>query len=195
MADHFAVLDVGSNAIRSQIAAVDHPHQALDQLRPHVAASYAHGLAVWTCPEHAWPASHSNLEVTIDGPTRVTVGAAATFTATHTGTYGDVITNTAYFSGAAHTGSDDATFFVTPIYTLTISTVGNGSGVVTPTVGAHQFISGTVIILEAAPNPGSTFTAWSGDIDCADSSVTMDGDKFCTATFITNLTYWPVVFK
>ncbi|HEY3168819.1 MAG TPA: Ppx/GppA family phosphatase, partial [Candidatus Binatia bacterium] len=35
MADHFAVMDVGSNAIRWQVAAVDHPkhYRILDQVR------------------------------------------------------------------------------------------------------------------------------------------------------------------
>jgi len=37
-----------------------------------------------------------------------------TFTAAHTGDYGDVVTNTAHFSGTAQAGSDEATFAVKP---------------------------------------------------------------------------------
>ncbi len=68
-------------------------------------------------------------------------------------------------------------------YTLTIATTGDGSGVVTPTIGAHPYVSGTVVQLEATPNTGSLFSGWSGDADCTDASVTMDGNKMCTATF------------
>jgi lysyl endopeptidase len=68
-------------------------------------------------------------------------------------------------------------------YTLTVATAGNGSGVVTPTVGAHLYDYGTVVPLTATANTGSAFTGWSGDVDCLDGSVTMNGDLTCTATF------------
>jgi hypothetical protein len=68
-------------------------------------------------------------------------------------------------------------------YTLTIATAGEGSGVVTPTVGIHAYVSGTVVTLAAIPNAGSTFAGWSGHEDCSDGTVTLDADKACTATF------------
>jgi len=78
-----------------------------------------------------------------------------------------------------------ATFVLEPpvTHTLTIATAGDGSGVVTPTVGAHVTISGTLVTLGATPNPGSVFAGWSGDPGCADGQVTLDVDKTCTATF------------
>jgi hypothetical protein len=71
-------------------------------------------------------------------------------------------------------------------YTLTIATAGDGSGVVTPTVGAHPYLYGSVATLEATTSSTSTFSGWSGNADCTDGLVTMDADKACTATFTLN---------
>ncbi|MCP4529218.1 MAG: hypothetical protein GY833_25405, partial [Aestuariibacter sp.] len=62
---------------------------------------------------------------------------------------------------------------------------GNGSGVVTPTVGAHVYDQGTVVTLTATPDPGMHFGGWTGDLLSADNpeSLVMDGDKVVTATF------------
>ena len=77
-----------------------------------------------------------------------------------------------------------ATFTLLPTYyTLTIAAAGTGAGVVTPTVGAHEYLSGTVVPLAATPDAGSAFDGWSGDAGCADAAVTMDASKTCTATF------------
>lgn len=81
-----------------------------------------------------------------------------------------------------------ATFTLEPVttYTLTVGVAGTGSGVVTPTVGTHPYVSGTVVALSATANPGSTFAGWGGDADCADGVVTMNSSKTCTATFTLN---------
>ncbi|MCJ7739737.1 hypothetical protein MUP32_00265 [Candidatus Microgenomates bacterium] len=74
--------------------------------------------------------------------------------------------------------------WITPnFYTLTVATAGTGSGVVTPSVGIHNYNYNTVVNLEVAANTGSTFAGWSGDPDCADGSVTMNTNLSCTATF------------
>jgi hypothetical protein len=90
--------------------------------------------------------------------------------------------------------TDGATVTVTvgDSATLTISKYGDGSGTVTSnptgidcgTDCQHDYVLGTVVNLLAEPDAGSQFTGWSGDADCADSVVTMHGDRNCTASFV-----------
>jgi plastocyanin len=84
----------------------------------------------------------------------------------------------------------NATF--TAQYTLTVTkTAGMGSGTVTSSPAgincgpdcSEPYIDGTVVILTATPDAGSTFLGWSGDPDCADGTVTMNGNKTCDANF------------
>ncbi|CAG0988016.1 hypothetical protein PLCT2_02302 [Planctomycetaceae bacterium] len=88
-----------------------------------------------------------------------------------------------------------ATFFNTPstYYTLTLSMIG--SGAITPTVGAHSYLSGTGVVLSASPEAGWQFAGWSGNTDCADGSVTLNASKSCTATFARYQLYLPVILK
>jgi len=92
-----------------------------------------------------------------------------------------------------------ATFVTTlPLtHTLTIAVVGNGSGVVTPTVGVHTYISGTLVALGATPHLNSGFAGWSGAADCAGGQVPLDADKTCTATFVLErrFLYLPLVIR
>ena len=79
-----------------------------------------------------------------------------------------------------------ATFTLRPVsHTLTIATAGDGHGVVTPTVGAHEYLSGTVVVVTATAQADSDFGGWSGA--CSGLSptctVTMDANKWVTATF------------
>jgi len=80
-----------------------------------------------------------------------------------------------------------ATFIEKPL--LTVSKSGGGSGTVTgPGIdcGAdceEHYDPGTPVMLTATPAAGSTFTGWSGDCGPLTCSLTMNSDKFVTATF------------
>ena len=75
--------------------------------------------------------------------------------------------------------------------TLSVTKTGAGTGTVTSiaagiscgTTCFAAFADGAVVTLSAAPGANSVFTGWSGDADCADSSVTMNASKTCTAHF------------
>lgn len=77
-----------------------------------------------------------------------------------------------------------------PIYTLTISTSGTGTGSVTSSpVGidcgadcTEDYIGGTTVIMTATADPGSEFAGWTGDAICADG-VQVNADVTCNAVF------------
>jgi hypothetical protein len=80
-------------------------------------------------------------------------------------------------------------------FMLTMSTAGAGSGTVGVSPGAisctsgcqSSFDSGTVVTLTASPDPGSTFTGWSGDCSGTGScQLAMSQDRSVTATFTPN---------
>jgi len=66
---------------------------------------------------------------------------------------------------------------------LTVSTVNNGSVHISPDQPYYNV--GTVVTLTAVPNPGHTFSAWSGGLTGSTNptTVTMDVTKAVTATF------------
>ena len=76
-------------------------------------------------------------------------------------------------------------------YALSVGISGTGTGKVTSSpagidCGANcsaSFASGASVTLNATPDSGSTFDGWMGDADCSDGSVTMNGNKSCTAVF------------
>jgi uncharacterized repeat protein (TIGR01451 family) len=85
-----------------------------------------------------------------------------------------------------------ATFTVDPA--VTVNKAGNGDGTITSmppgidcapgcTTDIVEFMELSMVELTAAPDPDSNFAGWSGDPDCTDGMVTMDGSKSCTATF------------
>ncbi|MBZ4193557.1 MAG: right-handed parallel beta-helix repeat-containing protein [Candidatus Contendobacter sp.] len=84
-----------------------------------------------------------------------------------------------------------ATFNLIPVYTLTITKPGTGTGtVISNPAGincgitcAAGFTSGQSVILTATPTSGSTFAGWSGACNGATCTVTMDAAKNAIATF------------
>lgn len=74
---------------------------------------------------------------------------------------------------------------------LSVSVTGTGIGrVLSNPVGidcpgdcAESFVAGAQVLLSASPSTGSIFSGWTGDPDCVDGSVTMNGNHSCTATF------------
>jgi hypothetical protein len=121
-----------------------------------------------------------------DYGTVVTLTANAATGSTFTGWSGDASGTTTPVMLTMNSNQAVTATFALNTYTLTVATVGNGSGVVTPNVGAHPYLYGDVVTLTATANTGSTFAGWGGNADCADGSVTMGADKSCTATFTFN---------
>ncbi len=73
------------------------------------------------------------------------------------------------------------------MYTLTVATAGNGSGITTNTPPGSTFTYGTLVTVTASPNPGSTFTGWSGAcLGIGPCVVTMNTHRALTATFTLN---------
>jgi hypothetical protein len=48
---------------------------------------------------------------------------------------------------------------------------------------AHAFVLNTPVTLTGTPDGNSVFDGWSGDPDCLDGQLVMDGNRSCTATF------------
>ena len=73
--------------------------------------------------------------------------------------------------------------------TLSINKIGSGTVTSSPagincgSDCSEPYTSGTIVTLSATAATGYVFSGWSGNSDCSDGSVTMDGSKSCTATF------------
>lgn len=102
----------------------------------------------------------------------------------------------AFYGSVSFTGGGGATREVTgvgsvPILprTLVVSRVGTGTGKVSgPGVDCgfdcqESYPAGTIVGLSAVADPGSVFSGWSGDADCADGTLTMSADRSCAAVF------------
>ena len=74
--------------------------------------------------------------------------------------------------------------FPTPTFSLTIATIGTGSGTVSKNPPGSTYAAGTAVTLAASPATGSTFTGWSGACSGTGSCVvTVNANKTVTATF------------
>jgi len=92
----------------------------------------------------------------------------------------------------------DTGIFTIPLLTcqLTMSVYPPGAGTVSPSEGIHTYEFGTVVPIDANPNPGWSFDHWEGEVDGSpaqkSNQVTMDADKIITAVFVE---VEPVVFS
>ncbi len=121
---------------------------------------------------------------TYDYGTVVTLTATADLGSTFTDWSGDVVS-----TANPVTVTMDSDKFITATfslnqYELNVATVGNGTAA--PNSGTYDY--GTIVTLTATADLGSTFTDWSGDVVSTTNpvTVTMNSDKFITATFSSN---------
>jgi uncharacterized repeat protein (TIGR01451 family) len=142
------------------------------------------------------PTAGSNGSMTPGTPQTVNYGSSITFT---------LVPSTGYHAadvrvdGVAQGALSSYTFtnvvtnhtitaaFAINTYTLTVAAAGNGSGVVTPSVGAYVYTYGMLVTPTASANTGSTFTGWSGNCSgLGTCALTMLTAKSVTATFTLN---------
>ncbi|HEX9756173.1 MAG TPA: hypothetical protein VGB26_00060 [Nitrospiria bacterium] len=91
---------------------------------------------------------------------------------------------------ASTNGSSEA-FVNNAKYGLTVTLAGSGTGTVNsapsgincPGDCSEFYNTGTIVTLTPTPDGGSVFAGWTGDPDCSDGQVTMNGTISCTATF------------
>jgi len=94
-------------------------------------------------------------------------------------------------TGHGRVNAHQAVIAATPPAALTINLLGDGTGKVTTSPAGidcnptcqTDFPNGTAVTLTAKPDPGYTFTGWSGGPDCTDGKLSMNKDKICSATF------------
>jgi uncharacterized repeat protein (TIGR02543 family) len=89
-----------------------------------------------------------------------------------------------FSSGAKHWDDLEIASLAPPAPTLSIATVGNGSVSASPDLAAYDL--GQVVTLRAVPDTGHDFAGWSGDLTgtANPATITMDGDRAVTATFV-----------
>ena len=130
---------------------------------------------------------------TYDAGTLVTLTAGRTRGSRFTGWSGGGCAGTGTCQVTMNAAAAVAATFV-PVYTLTVSKTGAGTGTVTSDVGsincgatcADSYDAGTLVTLTAAPQAGSRFTGWSGG-GCAGTGtcqVTMNAATAVAANFV-----------
>ncbi len=88
-----------------------------------------------------------------------------------------------------NTDGNNEIFLLQEYHTLTVTLAGTGAGTVTasgiicPGDCTKAYPAGTAVTLSATAAPGSVFTGFSGDPDCADGVLTMHAETHCIATF------------
>jgi outer membrane protein assembly factor BamB len=98
----------------------------------------------------------------------------------------DVQSSACIVDGVVYIGSNDGKLYAfgyVPQFTLTINTVGSGS--VSP--GNQTYTDGASVDLVAIAAAGWSFAGWTGDASGAvNTTITMNGNKTVTATFVEN---------
>jgi len=125
-------------------------------------------------------------QATYDHGTSVQVTANPSVGYSFTGWSGDTTGTTNPFTVILH---EDRTFtatFTINSYTMSVSTVGNGSVTKNPDLGSYPH--GTSVELTAVPGTGYSFTGWGGDTTGTMNpfSRIMNGNRSYTATFTIN---------
>jgi hypothetical protein len=90
-------------------------------------------------------------------------------------------------------------------FLLNVSKTGTGNGTVTSSPSgiscgiacSYEFDANSVVTLTATPAAGSGFAGWSGDCSGSNviTTVTMDSNKTCIATFIAYKIHLPLVLR
>lgn len=120
-----------------------------------------------------------------DYGTVVSLTATADLGSTFIGWTDDIVTITNPLPLTIDGAKNIVANFMLNQYPLTTTTDGTGSGSVSKTPDLSSYDFGTMVILTATADVGSTFTGWSGDASGTTNplAVTVDEGKNITATF------------
>jgi hypothetical protein len=90
-------------------------------------------------------------------------------------------------SSTTNKTANDLTTINPQMFSLTTNVSPSGGGTITPASGT-AFANGTVVNLQATPNPGYAFVNWTGNVaspNSASTTVTMSSAQTVTANFLT----------
>lgn len=121
----------------------------------------------------------------IDG-TEITLTASANDGSKFKCWFGDATGRSAIFTVTMDTAkSITAEFVQLESYALDVTSIGNGTGLITRSVAADSYFRGSVVTLRAQAAEGSTFNGWSGDATELDDicTVKMNSAKSVAAEF------------
>jgi trimeric autotransporter adhesin len=116
-----------------------------------------------------------------------TSGTTGTFTASATGlTPSSTYAFRAYATNSNGTTYTSVAIFKTPPYFLTTSA---SNGTIQRSPNLADYAPGSVVTLTAVPAGGAVFQGWTGDLSgtANPTTITMDGNKTVTATFLLSL--------
>jgi uncharacterized repeat protein (TIGR02543 family) len=133
----------------------------------------------------------ANCTVTFSYATMVTLTATAQTGSTFTGWSGACTGTSPCVVSMTAARSVTATFKLQSI-SLATSTTGNGMGTIGASPAGTSFPYGTVVVLTATAQPGSTFTGWGGDCTGTQASCTLAMTQARTVTAAFTLQTFPL---